>query len=504
VAENDSNTPKPVIGKKLYDYQQQDIDTIFERIHNAANDYNLLYQLPTGGGKTVIFSEIARRFIAENKKKVWILTHRIELSRQTASMIEEFGIKNKVIDSSVKELPDQEDYMCFVAMVETLNNRLQDQVISLENVGLVIIDEAHYNSFRKLFKYFDNCFILGVTATPLSSNIKLPMKDNYRELIVGSAISNLVNNGFLANLTTYSYEVGLGTLKIGINGDYTVKSSEMLYSSSMMQSKLLFSYNQHAKGKKVLIFNAGISTSKQVYETFKGANIEVRHLDNSHSKAQRKEILEWFKNKPDAVLTSVGILTTGFDEPTIDVIVLNRATKSLSLYFQMIGRGSRVTATKKNFEVIDLGNNAARFGLWTDEVDWNKIFIAPDYFLENIITDEMIERAFKYSFPDEIREKFSKSTDIDFNVEDMNALVLKEGHRSAEVLNRSMVQHLKIVMENSDSLRDALGLFRDLEHDIADRVRRYCYCITNATRNFREWTEEDYKKKLRAKIMDEF
>jgi len=116
VTENNSNTPKPVVGKTLYDYQQQDIDTIFDRIHNSPPNYNLLYQLPTGGGKTVIFSEIARRFIEENNKKVWILTHRIELSRQTANMIEEFGIKNKVIDSSVKELRDQSEFMCFVAI----------------------------------------------------------------------------------------------------------------------------------------------------------------------------------------------------------------------------------------------------------------------------------------------------------------------------------------------------------------------------------------------------
>lgn len=124
-------------------------------------------------------------------------------------------------------------------MVETLNNRLNDGKLNLEDIGLVIIDEAHYNSFRKLFKFFDNCFILGVTATPLSSNIKLPMKDNYKELIVGDNISTLIKNGFLASAEIYNYDVSLTTLKIGINGDYTVKSSEALYTNTAMQSKLL-------------------------------------------------------------------------------------------------------------------------------------------------------------------------------------------------------------------------------------------------------------------------
>ena len=90
----------------------------------------------------------------------------------------------------------------------------------------MIIDEAHYNSFTKLFKFFSNSFVLGVTATPLSSNIELPMTDNYDELIVGESIQDLIKNEFLASANMYSFNVGLTSLVIGANGDYTVKSSE--------------------------------------------------------------------------------------------------------------------------------------------------------------------------------------------------------------------------------------------------------------------------------------
>ena len=268
--------------KELYDYQKGAIDQIFDRIQNQDNNYHLLYQLPTGGGKTVIFSEIVRRYIQEYNKKVVVLTHRIELSKQTSKMLRGFNVKNKVINSKVKELPDQAEYMCFVAMVETLKNRLNDNKLEIDDVGLVIIDEAHYNSFRKLLSYFKNSF-LGVTATPLSSNIKLPMKDNYNELIIGEAIKTLIQKGFLAKAETYSYDVGLGTLKVGINGDYTVKSSEALYSNLEMQEKLLFAYEEKSKGKKTLIFNNGINTSWYVYEMFREAGYPVRHLDNTHS-----------------------------------------------------------------------------------------------------------------------------------------------------------------------------------------------------------------------------
>ena len=152
---------KETIRKSLYDYQLRDLEQIFKELRDLPDGSNLLYQLPTGGGKTVIFSEITRRYIEQTGKKVVVLTHRIELSRQTSKMLHGFGVSNKVINSEVKELIDQDDYKCFVAMVETLNNRLQEGKVKINDIGLVIIDEAHYNSFRKLFKYFDKATILG-------------------------------------------------------------------------------------------------------------------------------------------------------------------------------------------------------------------------------------------------------------------------------------------------------------------------------------------------------
>lgn len=488
------------VDKELYDYQQQDIEKIFKVIEAHPEHYNLLYQLPTGGGKTVIFSQIVREYIQRTRKKVLILTHRIELCKQTSRMLSGFGVGNKIINSKIKDLPDQDQYMCFVAMVETLNNRLNDEKVELDNLGMVIIDEAHYNSFRKLFKFFEECFILGVTATPLSSNIKLPMKDNYRELIVGDSISSLIEKGFLAKANTYSFDVGLSSLKVGINGDYTVKSSEELYSNFMMQEKLLDSYMEKCLGKKTLIFNNGINTSIEVYETFRNAGFEVRHLDNTTSKQDRKDILKWFKHTPDAILTSVSILTTGFDEPTVEAIILNRATKSLTLYYQMIGRGSRVLPGKNEFTVIDLGNNAARFGLWSAPVDWRQIFRSPDYYLENLVSDEEIEQNFKYVMPPEVRKKFAKTENVEFDVEAAYDETIAKGQKSKTVLENSIEQHARMCIENSEDVFDARLLIKELEEDIAYRIRRFAYCISNSTKNYRDWLKEDYKRRLRMQI----
>jgi len=490
--------------KELYGYQKGDIDKIFDRLDNAPNNYHLLYQLPTGGGKTVIFSEIVRRYLSQHNKKVVVLTHRIELCKQTSKMLKGFDVKNKIINSTIKELPDQDEYSCFVAMVETLKNRLNDEKLLIDNVGLVIIDEAHYNSFRKLFSSFKKAFILGVTATPLSSNVKLPMHNNYDELIVGDTIQSLIDQGFLAKATTYSYDVGLTSLKVGINGDYTVKSSDDLYMNMVMQEKLLHSYTEKSLGKKTLIFNNGINTSLYVYETFREAGFEIRHLDNTTSVDDRKDILSWFKKTPAAILTSVGILTTGFDEPTVESIILNRATKSLTLYFQMIGRGSRKLPTKNNFTVIDLGNNAIRFGLWNDSIDWQHIFRSPEYYLENLRDDVEIETHFKYVMPEDIRKLFAKTKEITIDIEDEFKKVIAKNQRSKEVLEKSIYQHALMCVENTSELNQARLISKLLSDDIESRIQRYVKCLGKTSKNYREWLMDDYKTKLTLAIGKKF
>lgn len=482
--------------KELYAYQKGDIDAIFERIDNAPINHHLLYQLPTGGGKTVVFSEIVRRYLSQHEKKVVVLTHRIELCKQTSKMLKGFGVKNKIINSKVKELPDQNDYSCFVAMVETLKNRINDEKLHLDNIGLVIIDEAHYNSFRKLLSSFKNAFILGVTATPLSSNIKLPMHQSYNELIVGDTIGSLIEKGFLARAVTYSYDVGLTSLKVGINGDYTVKSSDDLYTNTLMQEKLVYAYAERSLGKKTLIFNNGINTSLYVYETFREAGYAIRHLDNTSNNEERKEILHWFKHTPDAILTSVGILTTGFDEPTVETIILNRATKSLTLYFQMIGRGSRKLPGKDEFTVIDLGNNAARFGLWSEPVNWQHIFKSPEFYLENLRDDQEIELHFKYQMPPELRAKFSNTEVVTFDVDEEHKLAIKLNLRSKVVLDKSLDQHSSMCVDNCEFPQEARALAKELEDDIECRIKRYSKCLSQCSKNYREWLVEDYKQKL--------
>ena len=487
----------------LYNYQKGAIDKIFERFEDCPSDYHLLYQLPTGGGKTIIFSEIVRQYLKLKKKKVVVLTHRIELCNQTSKVLSDFGVLNKVVNSKAS-LDDQEHYSCYVAMVETLNNRLLDDKLDISDVGLVIIDEAHYNSFTKLLKFFSSSFILGVTATPLSSNINLPMTDNYNELIVGESISELIKNNFLARANLYTYNVGLTSLIVGANGDYTVKSSEELYTNNDMLSKLLLAYEERCLNKKTLIFNNGINTSLIVYDTFKKAGFNIRHLDNTATKKQRSETLKWFKDTRDAILTSVSILTTGFDEPTVKCIMINRATKSLTLYYQMIGRGSRLLKDKNTFEVIDLGNNFYRFGEWGSDIDWHKIFRNPMNYLDSIQSDEEIEGRFRYEMPDDLKELFSNSENIHFDVDKTYVESIKKGKSSKTVLEKAIYHHSVMCVENSEDEFDALILVKELNDDIDYVIKRYSKCISKSTDNFLDWLTQDYKKRLRTNIRTNF
>jgi superfamily II DNA or RNA helicase len=483
--------------KKLYPFQEKTVFSIIEELEKNGKKFNLLFQLPTGGGKTVIFSEIARKFIEKTGEKVLILTHRIELSIQTSRQLEAIGVKNKVINSEIKSIPDQHEYACFIAMVETLNNRLNENGNFIEGVGLVIVDEAHYNSFRKIFQYYQEGNILGVTATPLSSNRTLPLNDNYHKLIVGESISSLIEGGYLSDADTYTYDVNLHGLKIGSNGDFTVNSSDVVYGNYFMQEKLLFAFEEIAVGDKTLIFNAGIDTSLRVEETFKKRGYPVRHLDSTFSDKDRKDVLKWFKETKDAILTSVGILTTGFDEPTVQTIILNRATRSLTLYHQMIGRGSRKLPNKDRFKVIDLGNNVRRFGFWQDFLNWQDAFRFPDRFLESRLSEsDDLEFEVEYEFPKHMESILKTERLESFNIREAYYECMDEGKKGKEAVVLSMTNHFEVLLDATNDFDRSIELLSTLQEHIEYRLKQYTKCIAKSTPNYLKYLIETYNRQL--------
>jgi hypothetical protein len=153
---------------------------------------------------------------------------------------------------------------------------------------------------------------------------------------------------------------------------------------------------------------------------------------------------------------------------------------------------------------LDLGNNAARFGLWGTPLNWQRIFNSPMYYLDNLISDDEIERQFSYQLPPEVLAEFPNSTDFSFDVKAEYDKAIKHGLKSKIVLDKSIEQHCKLCVENSEDVFDARILSRLLNDDIADRIKKYSYCIIKSTKNYVQWLEDDYKRRLSSMINQSF
>jgi hypothetical protein len=170
----------------------------------------------------------------------------------------------------------------------------------------------------------------------------------------------------------------------------------------------------------------------------------------------------------------------------------------------MIGRGSRKLPHKDDFTVIDLGNNALRFGLWNDPVDWQHIFKSPEYYLESLRDDVEIELNFKYTMPEAIRKMFAKTVDVTMDIEAEFKKITAQNLRSKEVIERSINQHALMCVENAEDLYGAKMLSKLLNDDIDSRVKRYVSCLGKTSKNYREWLIDDYKTKLSLAIGKKF
>jgi superfamily II DNA or RNA helicase len=146
---------------QLYEHQRQSIDEIFEVFKT---EQRCLYQLSTGGGKTVVFTTLAKEF----NGKILVLCHRKELVQQTIDTFKNFGVEAEPITSKIKKA--KHNCSVYVSMVETAYNRLKKDPNFFNEIDLVICDECHIAVFEKCFPFFDNAKILGCTATPVSMN----------------------------------------------------------------------------------------------------------------------------------------------------------------------------------------------------------------------------------------------------------------------------------------------------------------------------------------------
>lgn len=369
------------------EYQVKQIDGIADQVGKGFR--RIVGQLATGGGKTVEFAALTKRFLdAFPDKNVLIAVHREELMDQARSTLYDwYGIIAEKVVSTTKTRPPAK---VWATMVETAHNRLKKSPEHFPNVGLLIIDEGHVGSFKKMHAFFPNAVIVAFTATPIYPSKKHPMKMDYEVIVPGIDIKELIEiwkedhtQGLVPNMTFVVTNVDkqeLAGIGRGADGDYNQGELGDVYSSGKHVANCVDAYEKFLIGKKTIVFNCNVAHNELVHTEFTNRGYNSRTLIGDNSKAYkqyRKDTLKWFKETPDAIINNVGVLTAGFDEKSILGVIENLSTLSLSKWLQTTGRGSRPFPGKLFFIILDMGNNARTHGDWCAEHDWEYMFYNP-------------------------------------------------------------------------------------------------------------------------------
>ncbi len=392
---------------KLRDYQQQGVDEI--RSEFAGNTNHVILQAPTGAGKTVIFSYIATN-AAKKGKKILILTNRTELLTQTGNALDNFGANPFYIRAGSKFI--NFNHSVYVAMCQTLRNRLKVKMWAnwiANNIDMIIVDECHLQDFNFLFEsgLVDNKYIIGMTATPKRTGKMRQLALDYEKIIPTVSVSELINRGFLVSDDYFGVAgVDLNNIKYdSLKGDYSESDMFNRFNSPKLYAGVVKNWLEVAKGTQTIVFCVNIEHVIHTCEEFHKNGINAKFVVSGMAKpteppkeasdglwvrytekmrlynlylksfgmwsGNRSDIFRKFANKEFTVLINAGIATTGFDCPSIETVIVNRATTSVTLWLQMIGRGSRIYPGKTHFNILDFGDNAKRLGHYTMPQYWN-------------------------------------------------------------------------------------------------------------------------------------
>jgi superfamily II DNA or RNA helicase len=351
---------------ELRPYQQEFADNI---IKGLAKHKRIIACAATGAGKTKTFIYLAQRAMSKGLT-VLVLTESTKIYDQLTDELHAGNINADTRDQYIA--PGH----IYIAMAQTLVRRpkMIGQFIDQADKLLIITDEAHIGTPTKLLQQFPAALHIGFTATPDYRFAKhLPAL--YNDCIIGPQPDELVTNGYLSPYRHYARVLAnLDELKIK-NGEFTEETQERVFESKKVYDGLIDDLSTITFGK-ALIFTASIKHCEDVYAQLTAAGVSAIRIHSKLPQAQQTFDMARYRSTDQAnridICISVGILTKGFDFPAIDLIILNRATTSLPLYLQMIGRGSRTFDGKQFFTVLDYGGNYERHGLWDAAIDWSK------------------------------------------------------------------------------------------------------------------------------------
>lgn len=355
----------------LRPYQQEASDKaveFFQSKKKITGTNNAIMVLPTGSGKSLVIADIARRL----NDHVLIFQPSKEILEQNFAKLQSHGVMHCSIFSA--SFNSKEVSMITFAMIGSVRTKPE----FFSHFKYVIIDECHgVNAKGGMYDDFIStldCKVLGLTATPyrLSSDgfggsiLKFLTRTRPRifsEVLYHVQIKELYDSGFLAKMEYFQINL-VDTSKLQINStgaDFTDKSVQKHYSEIEFNKKLKEVIERLIKAgrKNILVFTKFVFEAHELSDYFNGLSEMV---SGETPKKERERILSDFKSGKIKIVCNVGVLTTGFDFPELETIVIARPTMSLALYYQMVGRGIRPHPSKQSAWIVDLCQIYKRFG----------------------------------------------------------------------------------------------------------------------------------------------
>ncbi len=345
----------------LRDYQHSAIAEL--RRHFGAGARRVLLLAPTGAGKTVMAAEVMRGAV-QLGHRVLFLAHRGELLDQTRAKLTDIGVYSGIIQAG-----RHADALAKVqvASIQTAIRREPPPA------NLVIVDEAHHtsaDSYRAILARYPEAWILGLTATPIRIDGK-GLRNDFDELVIAAEPAELTRQGFLVPCDVFAYtQPDLKGIRTR-GGDFVTKMLELAVDKQEIIGSIVKEYRTHADGRPAIVFPVSIAHSQHLVAQFTAAGYSAAHLDCDMAAGDRRELLERFRSGSLTILSSVGVLTEGFDAPRAEVCILARPTMSEGRYLQMVGRVLRPFPGKSKALVHDHAGNGIRFGLPTDKRNWS-------------------------------------------------------------------------------------------------------------------------------------
>lgn len=316
----------------------------------ASGVKNTLLVLPTGTGKTVVFSKVIEDQVRAGDRCL-ILAHRGELLDQAADKLKNIS----GLGCSV-EKADQtclgEWFRVVVGSVQTLQRQQRLERFSKDYFNTIIIDEAHHaitDGYRRIIDYFPDAKVLGVTATPDRGDQR-KLGEVFQSLAYEYSIVRAIREGYLCRIMAQTIPIKLDMTSLKTQaGDYTLGSIDSALDPYLEQ--IATEMESYCKDRKTVVFLPLIKTSQKFRQMLEDHGFRAAEVNGESE--DREEILKDFESGKYNVICNSMLLTEGWDCPSVDCIVVLRPTKIRSLYCQMVGRGTRLYPGKNELLLLD-------------------------------------------------------------------------------------------------------------------------------------------------------